>query len=62
MNRFPEKHQFVQWEPWLSMGLRQMPVDHYIVYFLADKEKETVSVVRILYGGRDVRRVLLDSI
>ena len=62
LNCFPEKYQLVQWEPWFSMGLHQRPVDHYIVYYLINPEQETVSVVRILYGGRDVRRILMDSI
>lgn len=62
LDRFPEEHQLVPWEPWYSMGLRQMPVNHYIVYYLTEPESEKVFIVRILYGGRDVKKALMDSI
>ncbi len=62
LSHYPDRHQLVLWEPWHSIGLRQIPVDHYIVYYLADAQAETVSVVRILYGGRDVKRILTDSL
>ncbi len=58
----PSRHQLVAWDPWHSMGLRQLPVDRFMVYYLTDDETMTVSIVRILYGGRDVKRVLADSL
>ena len=36
------------------MKMHQLPVDNFIVYYLVDDEKRTVTVVRIFYGGRDI--------
>ncbi len=61
LSAFPLRHQLLTWEPWRSMGMRQMPVDRYIVYYLTDSAEQTVSVLRIIYGGRDLKRALLES-
>ena len=34
------------------------PVDNYLVFYKTDDETETVYVVRIMYGGRDVHKQL----
>ena len=31
-----------------------MPVDNYIVLYIADDNKHTVTIVRIMYGGRNI--------
>ena len=38
--------------------MRRMPVDNYVIYYLADRETHTVTVVRIFYGGRNVEKVI----
>ena len=50
----PARYTLVEWEPWHSMKMHQLPVDNFIVYYLVDDEKRTVTVVRIFYGGRDI--------
>ena len=50
----PARYALVDWEPWHSMKMYQLPVDNFIVYYLVDDEKRTVTVVRIFYGGRDI--------
>lgn len=40
------------------MGMHQFPVDHFIIYYLIDKEKMTVTVVRVLYSGRDIEEFI----
>lgn len=37
-------------------------VGNYIVFYTADKAAGTVSVARIMYGGRDIRRQLEDTV
>lgn len=41
-------------EPWLSCGLRVMPVENYCVFYIPDDEKKIVSILRVIYGGRDI--------
>ena len=31
-----------------------MPVDNYLVFYIPNKETQTVTVIRVMYGGRDV--------
>lgn len=54
----PARYALVEWEPWHSMGLRQLPVNNFIVYYLIDDEAGTVTVVRIFYGSRDIKGVV----
>ena len=42
--------------------MRYLPVDNYIVYYLVDNNKGTVSIVRIFYGGRDVEHIIQTGI
>lgn len=45
-------------EPWYSKGLRFFPVDNYLVFYLPDEIENTVNIVRIMYGGRDIYKQL----
>ena len=37
-----------------SRNLRVMPVDNYLVFYIPDHQVKTVTVLRIMYGGRDI--------
>ncbi len=43
-------------EPWLSRRMGSMPVDNFVVLYIPDDGKGTVTVIRVLYGGRDIDR------
>jgi len=53
LKEMPERFQQYGNEPWYSRGLRVMPIDHYCVFYIPDKEKAVVTVIRVMYGGRD---------
>lgn len=40
------------------MKIHQLPVDNFIVYYLVDDKELTVTVVRVLYGGRDIEGII----
>ncbi len=54
----PMMYRIYEEKPWRSKGLRVFPVDNYIVLYLPKEELKTVNIVRIIYGGRDVRKQL----
>ncbi len=54
LDTFPERYVKVDWEPWVSMEMHKLPVDNYVIYYLVDKEKHIVTIVRIFYGGQNV--------
>ncbi|RRK09855.1 type II toxin-antitoxin system RelE/ParE family toxin [Lactiplantibacillus garii] len=49
----PTRHQLYATEPWHSRGLRYVPVNHYIVFYLPEKTNQTVQILRIMYHGQD---------
>ena len=54
LSKMPERFRAYENEPWHSRGLRIMPVDHYCVLYISDKEKAVVTIIRVMYGGRDI--------
>lgn len=60
LENFPEKFKSYEKEPWHSRGLRVMPVDNYLVFYIPDKEIRTVTVIRVMYTGRDVDDQLIN--
>lgn len=59
LETFPEKYRAYEKEPWKSRGLRVMPVDNYLVFYIPDMKTEIVTVIRVMYDGRDVDNQLM---
>ena len=58
LNFMPSRYVNVEWEPWKSMGMHQVPVDNFVVYYLVNDEEHTVSIIRIFYSGQDVEGII----
>jgi toxin ParE1/3/4 len=58
LNRMPLRHPLYEKEPWHSKGLRILPVDNYLVFYLPVEARKTVVVIRIMYGGRNLEEQL----
>ena len=58
LEMFPTGYGRVDWEPWASMEMRKLPVDNYIVFFLVEDKSMEVMVIRVFYGGMDVRGIM----
>ena len=54
----PARYALVDWEPWKSMGMHRVPVDKFIIYYAVDDDAHTVIIIRIFYGGRDVKGII----
>ena len=37
-----------------SRGLRVLPVDNYLVLYIPDNDKKVVTILRVMYAGRDI--------
>ena len=61
LEQMPMRHRLYEEEPWHSQGLRVLPVDNYLVFYLLDEIIATVSIIRIMYGGRDIDKQLNDN-
>ncbi|MDD3363124.1 MAG: type II toxin-antitoxin system RelE/ParE family toxin [Hespellia sp.] len=62
LEEMPLRYRLYEDEPWNSMGLRFFPVDNYLVFYLPNETKNAVNIVRIMYGGRDIRKQLNETI
>ncbi len=58
LEQMPERFRLYDKEPWHSRNLHIMPVGHYLVFYIPNCEEETVTIVRVMYGGRDIDQQL----
>jgi toxin ParE1/3/4 len=58
LDNMPLRYCLFDKEPWRSHGFRIMPVDNYVVIYFPDEANNTVTVIRIMYGGRDIEKQL----
>lgn len=59
LNVFPERVKPVESEPEQIMGLRQLVIDNYSVFYVI--EDMDVIVTRVLYSAMDISRRLLED-
>ena len=54
LDTMPERYRKYEKEPWKSRGLRVLPVDNYVVLYIPDSDKKVVTILRVMYVGRDI--------
>lgn len=54
LEQMPERYRVYDKEPWRNRNLRIMTVDNYLVFYIPNNEERSVTVIRIMYGGRDI--------
>lgn len=57
----PMRYRLYEEEPWRSQGIRFFSVNNYLVFYLPDESKNTVHIVRIMYGGRNIKKQLSET-
>ena len=50
LEEMPNRYKVYEKEPWRSRGLMQMPVDNFVIFYIVDSLKTTVTIIRIMYG------------
>lgn len=58
LDHMPLRYSVVDWEPWKSQNMHSVSVDRFLVFYLVDMQKVTVTVVRIVFGGRDLESLV----
>ena len=61
LDEIPSRHKIYDAEPWHSQGLRTFSVNNYLVFYFVDEINGTVKIVRIMYGGRDIKTLLSET-
>jgi len=59
LETMPERIRLMDTEPERSIGLRQLLVDNYSVFFVI--HAETVRIARVMYSATDIRKRLADE-
>lgn len=54
LREFPNRYPLYKKESWHSIGIRIMPIDHYIVFYRVDQDKHVVYIYHILYNRRNL--------
>ena len=54
LDAMPKRYRKYEKEPWKSCGLRVLPVDNYVVLYIPDSDKKVVTILRVMYAGRDI--------
>ena len=50
----PERYRKYEKEPWKSRGLRILPIDNYLVFYTTNIDIKVVTILRVMYAGRDI--------
>lgn len=58
----PSRNPVVDWEPWKSMGMHKVPVDNFVIFYTVDDSCVTVTIIRILYSGRDIANIAAEPL
>ncbi|MCL2751860.1 MAG: type II toxin-antitoxin system RelE/ParE family toxin [Firmicutes bacterium] len=58
LNNMPLRHSLYEKEPWRSRGLRKLPVDNFIVFYLPNQKTKDVVIFHVFYGGRNIGDLL----
>ncbi len=55
---FPMRNPVYGLEPWHSKGLRFMPVNNYVVFYIFSDKDRTINIIRIMYGDQNIKENL----
>ncbi len=58
LETMPGRYRIYEDEPWHSEDLRVLPVKKYLVFYFINEDERIVEIVRIMYGGRDIKNQL----
>ena len=54
LDYMPIRFRAYEKEPWKSRGLRMFPIDNYIIFYIPNDDTKTVTIMRVMYCGRDI--------
>lgn len=54
----PERNRVVDDEPYAAMGVRRLFAENYVVFYIVDKGRSCVHVLRVLYNRREWQSIL----
>ena len=50
----PKRYRKYEKEPWKSRELHILSVDNYVILYIPNSDKKVVTILRVMYAGRDI--------
>lgn len=60
LDEMPNRNPLYEKEPWRSRGLRKLVVGNFVAFYLPMEEQQQVLVITIMYGKRNIAKILND--
>ena len=54
LQQFPKRYKAYPEEPWRSREMRVTPVDNFLVFYISNDNDKIVTILRVMYSGRDI--------
>ena len=61
LENFPKRFKLYHDELWHDQELRVMPVNNFLIFYIYDNKNQIVTILRIMYCGRDIPNELHNS-
>ncbi len=58
LSPMPMRYSIVQDQPYSVMGVRKLPIENYMAFYIINEQKCEVHVLRILYNRREWQNIL----
>lgn len=62
LDELPMRHCLYDYEKWKSLGLRVLPIENYLVFYVPDEINRVVRIYRIIYKKRNLKNQLKENI
>jgi len=60
LDAIPKRYPLYNKGKWRGLGLRRTNVDNFAIFYLPDDAGRIVTIIRIMYGGRDIDKIMQD--
>lgn len=62
LRQFSKRFKLYRNMLWHNLELRIKPIDNFLVFYVSDDETQLVTILRVLYQGRNIPNLLSDSL
>ena len=61
LENFPKRYKLYHDKLWHDQELRAIPVNNFLIFYIFDNHNQIVTILRIMYSGRDIPHELHNS-
>ena len=59
LEQMPNRQPLVRDEMLAAQGIRFLTIDHYLLFYRVHEEKKSVTIIRVLYGKQNWKKILI---